>query len=323
MNTIFMSGAEQQVTNEFGDLPPSTEQARSGAASYKLTYAVNYTYTMPSSVSEGILGVGVFFPDSTLSTFNFLTLKKGSDIFLGLYQESDALKVKLFNTTTIISGPAMYIGDWNYIEVYYKIDGTNGVIYVWLNNSLIGTFSGDTLTGTVNTVNIIGFLGTVNSGVYIDDVILNTIDGDIENCRPRGAKIVLIKPNSDVGSPLWTPSTPGNHYSLIDDVPQSITDNVSTQSSGQIDRFGLEDIPEEAKAIVAIKCNHWSKRLNTTAPNAVKVGCQKGGTDYMFDADAVDASVSLKSHIRNTDPETGLEFIPSDLNSINAVIESV
>lgn len=326
MNTILMSGAEYNSASEM-DLTwsVSSSQKRTGSYSYQINYATSYYKTLPAAYNELVIGFGLYL-GADPGTGNLFGWYKGSTGIVSLkFDGSGRLQVcSGWGGTAYFTGAqALSSGTWYYVELYFKMADSGGAIELRVDGVSQGTYSGDTKPGSDATIDKLRFYGPSGANSYIDDIMINTISPDLAGSWPNGAKIVLLKPNGDGSTKQWTPSAGSDHYAVVDEVPPSGTDYLQSATPGQVDELDIENLPAEALSIAAIQVDMWGLKGSTSPPTQVKLGVRIGGTNYMSSAKDLGLSQGLVSHILNVDPSDSNPFTPSDVNSLQMVLESV
>jgi len=121
---------------------------------------------------------------------------------------------------------------------------------------------------------------------YFDDLAVKTFEsGTVE--APLSGKVLLMKPNGVGTYSQWVPSTVGNHYVLVDEVPCSVTDYVMCASSlnpapgwtpNAIDSYELDN-PSPGKATNGCCVTAVVKKDSVTQPK-IAMGVRSGSSNY-------------------------------------------
>jgi hypothetical protein len=307
-----------------------TSPKRSGAYSFRISstsFDFYYWLKLPlaSNLSEFYLQYAFYFDGSPNADRALLKWCAGTTVLGGLKFNYNSGKLELYTgnyATKVGTGNTVINASrWYVVELYIKI-GDSGALELRVDGITEATFSGDTKPGSDTYVDNIVW-GNVSVNSLIDDIIVNDTTGTLNNSWPNGAKIVLLKPNGDGGTKQWTPSAGSDHYALVDEVPASATDYLQSASAGQVEELDVENLPAEALTIGAVKVDMWGLKGSISTPNQVKLGVKSGGANYMSSAKDLGLAQGKVSHLLDADPADGNAFTPSEVNALQAVLESV
>jgi hypothetical protein len=133
--------------------------------------------------------------------------------------------------TAAISGNG--VNDWYWIEIYLKMDDTNGRLVVKVDGNIDIDYTGDTKPTTYTSIDHITLTcPSVSSFTYYDDLIID--DGG----WPGNHKIIWLPPSGNGDVVQFTPSA-GQNYACVDEIPPNTTDYVSTFIAGNYDLYHL------------------------------------------------------------------------------------
>ena len=165
---------------------------------------------------------------------------------------------------------------------------------------------------------------TGNMGVtYWDDLYLcdgagstphNTFLGD---CR-----VDTLLPNADGTSQQWAPSTPGTHYTLVDEAAPNTTDYVSSATAGQRDTYGMQDLSAVIGTIYGVQLNLAALKSDAGA-RSIKPLLLSGGSEALGASTALSTSQLYTRAVQVTDPATGAAWIEAGVNAVQAGAEVV
>ena len=263
---------------------------RTGARSMRISGVTmggsfNYWCRLPlaTPLSEFYYQFGYRLEQMQSAAKGILAWRSGTTVLGGLrINTSNRLELYVGNFTIKAgeSATALQPNRWYVVEVYVKIADSGGVLILRIDMNEEAAYSGDTKPGTETTVDNLlhGELYSGNS--WIDDLIVHTPDGQINNSWPSGVKVVLLKPNGDGGTLQWTPNPSGTHYTTVDEVPPSGTDYLQAIEAGRVDELSLEDLPAEALSVKGVILQAWALKGSTVPPTRLALGLKLGGTDY-------------------------------------------
>jgi hypothetical protein len=180
---------------------------------------------------------------------------------------------------------------WTYWE--FKIQartGTNGSVQIRATDTYHGgTTTFFTLSG-VNTANAgVDGADTVrfkfqygNNGSF-DDIYINDDQGSLNNDYLSGDVVVFgASPNGDGARTQWTPSTPGPHFSLVNDPAGSPSDTtkVTSQATGQDELYDYQNLAlvRDVLTIYGLMLGTVGG-MDTSGTRTIKPLVRSGGTD--------------------------------------------
>ena len=229
MTRIFSEGFEMQdevgLTTSAAVIDTSIK--RSGEASIYCIKTGYVDYPV-SDLAEAYIRFGLRWGNTSGSPWNFyLQWRHGTTILGSVYISFDTdmlLQVKTGTTTQDTGSIPVGSGIWYLIEVHVKIDDAAGVIETKVEGIDDATFSGDTKPGAdAHFDNLHFHCASGGAGdaltIWFDDIGINDTAGGVDDSWLGDGRIIVIKPDGDTATLELTPSTPGTHYTLVDDIP--------------------------------------------------------------------------------------------------------
>jgi len=229
MTRIFTTGAEEADPNalwsivdfysthhggqlSFGANDKITIPPRTGRGVYqllnqdRLTFDNTITYTelyFGFAINCRTLGISQIlyaWTDDPGVYSNFLSIRLAS---------TGAVEVKRTATTIATSAEGVItIGQWYYFEVWFKPLNSNGRAVVKVDGSTVIDFTGDT-TNEEEFINAFSFGGNSGDnagygGMLLDDIVVNSADGAVNNTYPGMVRLLPIRPDSTGTNSDWT-----------------------------------------------------------------------------------------------------------------------
>jgi len=242
------------------------------------------------------------------------------------FDSNNHLRVYLGDRSTLIitSSTVFQVGRWYVVELHMKIADSGGIVELRVDGVHEGSFSGDTKPGTATTIDGVGVSLDVGVGMvaWIDDFIVNDISGSVNNSWPNGDKIALLRPNADAGVNQWTPSSGSDHYAVIDEVPPSAADSLSTLTADAKEVLSLGDLPAAAESVSVVQAQTWCFKGSFVDPDRLKIGVNIGGTDYLSSALDLPISAGIKKNALDTNPAGG-NWDVATVNAAKLTIQAV
>lgn len=215
---------------------------------------VDYSITTPALTTDPtlIIGAGLNFYDGpaylTGTSGYFLHLYDGA--VRGLYFTFDILigQIRVYRdeSTDVLLGITngkFRLGAWNYVEFKVKCDDTTGTVDIRLNGVNVLSLSGIDTKATAQAHSYfdkVQFFVTSYPETWLDDLYICDGTGAKNNDFLGICKVETVFPVSDVGGKIdWTPSTPGDHYAMVDDgaLCDDDTTYVEDSTTGHLDQF--------------------------------------------------------------------------------------
>lgn len=198
------------------------------------------------------------------------------------------------------------------IDIHVKNDAVDGIFDVYVNGSIVSSFSGDTSTNGANAVRYIRFrTATANNSWDISQVIA----ADVPTIGWKVQELPPLTGTQEFNQ--WTGT-----FSDCDDFDLSMTkaDSLYTNVNNNTESFVVADVPAGAASMFVVAVA-LSARVMTTLGSSVETftpGLSVGGTFYEGDDYPVvpeDGEQSVR-YIWHTNPATSSGWTQSDVNSM-------
>jgi len=207
-------------------------------------------------------------------------------------------------------------GSWHLVELYVSISDT-GAIQTKIDGVADIDYSGDTKPGTGTEITKVEFRqsGTISSqpSFYVDDLTLAT-GGWIGDVR-YGAALV---PTADTAIKWWEPSTGADNYALLDELPPSDTDYVSSGSPGTKDLYEMADYSGDGTSEIQFIVDWIRARKGTASDQQIRSVLKSGSTESS--GGSIDLSVTYRYYgrILATDPDTSAAWDDTGIDGLQA-----
>lgn len=243
-------------------------------------------------------------------------------------QTSGLLTITRGGTLLGTSSTGLATGIYTYLEWATTIHNTTGSTSLRFNGASVLTLTTLDTQATANaTATTVRFgLATRWGGatpptVDFDDVYLcdgtgsaphNTFLGD---CR-----VDTLLPASDGTHQQWTPSTPGTHYTLVDETAPNTTDYVSSSTVGQRDTYSMQDLTAVTGTIYAVQIALAALKSDAGA-RSIKPLLLSAASEALGAATALATGQTYTLHQQATDPATGAAWTESAVNAMQCGAE--
>jgi hypothetical protein len=226
------------------------------------------------------------------------------------------------------SDPGLVIvGGWSYIEAKVVLSDSVGAVTVRVNGAAVLTLTGqDTKSGGTKTVFDGISLQCVGGNLsYWDDVYWINGAGSVNNDFLGDRRVYTIYPNAEGTTQQWAATPSGTHYTTVDESPPNSGDYVASATNGQIELFGLQNLPANVSTVAFVQA-----MLNAEKTDAgtlfLKRVVRHAGTNYTGPSVALGTSYAYlkeggKFLIFDSDPAGGAWDV-ADVNGLELGVQT-
>lgn len=245
----------------------------------------------------------------------------------------------VFNDTGTLlatTDPVIGAAGWNHVEIQANISDTLGWVRIAVNGvhryasatNLDTAYNSDSIYSISHGGLYHGGSGLI-SPFYMDDLIVYNFLGnpatDTDFCPTYdGAGVATgyigelqcmwLTPNADTAEDDWDPSTGTDAYAMVDEIPPSDADYISSDTVGDLTELALTDLPEEITYIRGWTVWGRMSKVDSGA-GFVKFG-MKSTTDV---TDAAERPVTVEPSYWmdqvNVDPDSSARWTRASLNA--------
>lgn len=204
---------------------------------------------------------------------------------------------------------------WHWIDVHYKYSDTVGVFEVWIDETQMVNFSGDTAQNSSFT--IIAFalcdgFGVTNCPLSWSSVFYS----DASTGRLGDSRIETLVPTSDTSPNQATPSTGTDHFACVDEAQFSFTDYLTmANTSGHKEVFGHGSISSTPAVVHDVKVILISEKDDAGSfllePLVISSGTEGDGSSQQLTL----ASPGVQQSTFLTDPHTSAAWAYAAANA--------
>lgn len=303
---------------------PRTAGGYYGRASSRSLYK---SFTPTAKV---IIGLGMRINSSSTSPYIGFYGDNGatSHIFIIRNTISGLLEIRRGSSTggapLAIGTNPIYVDQWNYIEVSVTISDTVGEVHVRLNGGVVDEVSyvGDTRNGGTSTdIDRVRFW-TDAAQVDVTDVYLLNGAGAVNNDFLGDVVVRTLAPtgNGTYSQLVGSDGNSTDNYLLVDEVPYSSTDYVSSAAVGSKDTYQMADLPGGVTTVYGLQVNGQMSKSDASLASARYV-LRSGGADYMGATRALSTTPTGYYELFEADPATGTSWTASGVNAAEAGME--
>ena len=312
--------------------------ARTGSQSLALRHGMPI-YGSTGGCSRGIpraevvtVGMAMYFPSSVsqgtqVNSCAFINVITGgtTQCFVSWFQSTlsvAAYQCTSFTRPILLGGSAggvLTMDSWQYVEVQIRVHDTLGMVIVRIDGvEVLNLQEVDTAFSAgadyINGITLMGGIVFTSGWVYVDDLYILDNSGDVNNDFLGDVKVETLYPAADGAQNDWVPSTPGDHYPLVRDLPASYDDYLATNVPGATELYGLTPLSSAALDIKGVQWNTFAKEV---APGSriVRPVVRQNGVLAYGDPAALSVSEGYVHGIMDINPITEEPWTTVDVHS--------
>lgn len=337
MTLLLATGMESGIV-EFvasgGTLAIESTVKRSGAYALKWTPAFSaqrvtlHSWTAAAATDEVIVGIGRAANFAAPGTnYILLGVQVGASAWVHLVHNAagtlEAFTGATQSTTSTSLGSVAFsqtANAYQHIEMRVKPDDSTGIVEVWVDGTRVLNLTNiDTLLSAGSTTRLV-LLGCQpsNAAEYLDDVVIMDSTGSVNNALIGPTKIERLAPTSDLAA-NWTRSAGADSFALVDEVPVSSADNISSNVATTKDEWGMGNRTHTGQVLAVVATAVGINSDGGAA--AVKLGVKSSGTENQSAAKSLGASTTFARHIVQVDPNTSALWTNAAVNAATMTVE--
>jgi hypothetical protein len=220
---------------------------------------------------------------------------------------------------------------WNHYEL--RVDYSGAYIELRLNGStVLSDNSGQipnplevdsgTPAGLVSTVSIPGRSRTRYFYLYYDDIVIYNNSGSYNNDFIGDNQVFTLRPSADTAQADWTGS-----YTDIDEQGHDLEATyISASTPGSpaelTSEFEIDNLAVSSGTVAAVAVSSLIRKDDATTPS-FQSGVVSGGVEARSATVEIGPIYLFYDGIFETDPNSGVAFTPSDVNSLKLQLNRV
>jgi len=224
--------------------------------------------------------------------------------------------------STVASGTIeVPVNDYFNVQWRAEIDSVAGYVGLKINGIPSLSYSGDTQTDSIAAVvTYLLFAQDYGLGhshvVDVDDVVWGHGDDYLGDCR-----VDWLAPTADTALDDWLKSVGADAYALVDEIPNSDSDYIYSETDANETELELEDWDDTDKTPVLVSA--IARIIQTAATgDQVELGVDSGGVD---DTEAVTPETEFRYyyHEMPLDPDGSVAWTDAAIDALKFRVESV
>ena len=158
------------------------------------------------------------------------------------------------------------------------------------------------------TSGVIG--GVIGEYMYADDIVIDDSDW------PGSPFIYGLTPTGDGATTEWDPSTGTDHYPLVDEIPASSTDYVSSTTSGEVELYTFSNLPDtDVWSVNSVQVSAYAKTPGPPEDEYLQLGVRHAGANYFGAPVQLSTDFTQHATIFENNPLTGSAWTQDDVHS--------
>jgi hypothetical protein len=314
-----------------GTCNQETTIVRTGRGSIQLGVGDRLRYRSPGDQATLGCGFGLYVdsPTAAVEELFYFEYNSGAGHTEQIIVERDtnnALVVRNGDSTLLATSAinAITLQGWHFIECKVTCHATLGEVIIRVDDDEKINVSGvDTINGAAAAIcNQIKW-DWVSQPKYLDDVVVWDTTGSVNNDFLGGETRCYGLDVSGAGdSAQWTFNGAASNHEAVDEVvPNGDTDYNSSNSSGDLDLFHIDNLPAGITSVYAVQIIAQARReAGGTAD--IKLAAKLGGTTAYSGNINLDTTYKRKNWVMETKPGGG-SYTPTDVDNLQAGYELV
>lgn len=255
----------------------------------------------PSNITTSDFLAGLVL-SSTAASGLWVGSSTSSRTRLALFTFDGTTKVQLAAESGDSLSPAVI----NRIDVQLVNYGATATVNVYLNGTLLITFSGDVRVGALVNIDAVGLRGEIAGGNFINCSEFIVAD---EDTRSFPGLVTLALTGAGTTDD-WT-----GVYSTINQTTLSDAAPNYTNVSDKDQQFNITDLPAGTFDIKAIKISARAAKAAGT-PTQIALGYNSGGAVAVGPTLALTEAYATYEELDSVNPVTGVAFVQSEMNAL-------
>lgn len=331
MTRIFTDGAEMRDAL-FWDNPAPVTVVSALPTPYASAYCYkiannNLTYKSFTAVSELYLRERVQFYANFSNQARFPNFRNSTSNIAWLQQDAIGHLCYYGTSLKVDSGVMMNQYQWYLIEVYFKIADSGGRFVVYLDNTKVIDYTGDTKPSTVTTVDNIEYDSTDNL-VCLDDLAMNdtdNADGKNDNSWCGPGVVVKITPDGDGSHNNWTglDGDKISNYLQVDEYPHDTDTSYVYAAAGSDvqDQYAMSDYSGTNKTILRVWTEARAKKTSTDGTLRLGILPSGGSDDMSAERSLTTSYTRVVGSDYKVNPFDSGAWEEADVDAIEAIIQ--
>lgn len=330
MSRVFIDGFESGGTDLWSSQDHaegvSVQEGMSGDHCLDVTYLSAYVERTISAKNELYVAMKYRPSGDLTSTRTVVTFRNAGStlLILKMANTTGCLVASRYITTLATSSNALSPAVTYLIEVYVKIDSTNGRFVVNVNGVNWIDYTGNTQPGTATTVDAVRLGANGLSGyyakAYYDDIVIDDATGEghwIGDTKIQEG----VLPTAVGNSAQWTPSA-GANWECVHEVPASDLDYIETNVADKLDLYAMTNLSGNIESIKCIQIQARVRKEGSPTPQNLKLALRTGSTDYVSADKAVPTTYAALFNLWEVNPDTSAAWAGSEIDALEAGVKS-
>jgi hypothetical protein len=204
------------------------------------------------------------------------------------------------------------------LTIKLVLHASTGSFEMWLDETKIGDFSGDTL-GTSGVTDCDGFvLESSNNGsntqlrIYLTEVMVDTVD-------PTAKRLVTLEPTADGNDTAWN-----GGFADIDELELDDTDLISSGTVDQVENYVAANLNAAWAEYFAEDVRVTARALRSAGgPQNIQLHLRSNATNYFSSTKALGLAFAPVTASWTTDPDTAAAWTNAAVDALQYGVKSI
>jgi hypothetical protein len=205
-----------------------------------------------------------------------------------------------------LSGSAQFA-----IDMQISSFGASSTVNVYVNNTLVITFSGSTAITGIASLDCVEIYGLSGTNFVMSEFIVADTD-------TRSMSLLTMAPNAAGDANNWTTGT----FASINPTSINDTNVIAVNTTGQDFQANCTDLPTGSFGVLAVKVAARAAVTVGSTPTAVKLGVKTGGTVNVDAGHAATAGFTTYERLMTQNPVTSAAWLSSAMNALQMDLQS-
>lgn len=267
---------------------------------------------------------------ATASGHSIVEFLESGTLHVSLHLNSDySLSIRRGTTVLWTGEPGFALGAYRHFQMKVVISDTVGEVEVRVDGSttpLVALSGVDTRNGATGVINQVGLRVSNQSGGdqtrLFDDFVVWDSTGSTNNTWIGDVRVDSYMPTADGDTTTMTPSSGSEHWQLVDEVPASTADYVSSATVGELDLFQMGNMahtPSTIHGVIAVALASKSD----AGGREIGITVKSGATESVGTNAALSTTAIKFVRVMEADPNGGVPWAKGAVDALQVGVKVV
>lgn len=310
----------------------TSAQGRRGGKALRLPASVSWLRLQFNPASEIFIHAALTAGPTSAFGCVFRVREGTTNHLLVFLNSNGSFSIYRGTTSTLLFTSAagtVPIGAYSSLQFRFVISDTVGVVQLKVNGEsglsidLTNVDTRNSGTGTIDNIEIgssSSQLPLCGSDVYYDDVVVWDTTGAVNNSWLGDVRVDSYMANADGDVTDMIPSTGASHWEMVDEVPASDSDYVSSASVGATELFHVSDTAHSPATVHAVIAVAQMLKSDAGAREAALV-VKSGATESVGLSIALGTGSVKYQRVIETNPNGGVAWTKAAVDALQVGVK--